>query len=362
VWRVGLGSGRLPAMVGERVEVESSDVGGRGITEFSDVGGRSLTESVVFRRDPVRFRRGRRAEIIAVAVVPGALIVSLCVSPWPAWPFGLGLLFVGGLGLIAAVKLRWNAEPPTLTIDPRGITYQDRNIGITFKDRSLDRQLIWADIESIQINGLGETDAADATGVDIRAGDAKPGIAFQPWELGVKELELAEALVRFAPERLRSALEPPPPAGAGKGSRWAFLAVLLPLCCAVLAWVFASQAVDGYQATHHGIPGIAVVTKVDRGSGEDAGSVSVTGDFTPSNGGPVLRHVSIETRTGYVGENVRVNAPGPDATAVYPPDSWDWIGSIVAASVFGAIAAAMLLLLSVSLISSHRNRPCAAPN
>jgi hypothetical protein len=114
-----------------------------------------------------------------------------------------------------------------------------------------------------------------------------------------------------------------------------------------LTWAWGSRAVDGYRATHRGVQGTLVVTAVQRGRGEDAGSDSVTGDFTPSAGGQVRHGVSFDTRGALVGYTYQVCASGPDARRVYPMASREWIVNTVGAGIVGATLLAALLALGV---------------
>jgi hypothetical protein len=146
--------------------------------------------------------------------------------------------------------------------------------------------------------------------------------------------------------------------------RWADLAgpLIFMVFPGLLGWMWTSSAIDGYQATHHGIPGTAVITHIDRGRGQDAGSLSITGDFTPAGGGPTRRHVSIVTREAVsVGDTIRVSAGRPDPKSVYPPDSRNWIGNIVGAGVAGAACLALLAAMFVWEIRTRRTKSSLDP-
>jgi hypothetical protein len=300
--------------------------------------------SMVFHQDPARYRRARRIELVGVTAVPGIFIAFLCVLPSPGPEFGLGLLVLVVIVFVAAARLRWNANPPTLVVDTLGVTYRDRHLGITFKDRSLDKHLTWSEIDCLEIY------QGDLTSVSVKPiqADANPEIVFQPNEVRASESDLVEALVRFAPERLRSLIDKRPPGD----NLWAALAglVLVLLLSGLFAWQWTSDAIEGYQATHHGIPGTAVVTHIDWGRGQSSGR-SITGDFTPSTGGPVRRGVSIVTEEAVgVGDTIHVNAGGPDPNAVYKAGSRDWVGNVAGAAVSGAIFFASLITLCVFTI------------
>jgi hypothetical protein len=330
--------------------------------------------STVFQQDPAHYRRTRRIEVVGVTAVPAALAAVLCTLPSPGWPLGLGLFVVIVLASIAAARLRWNADPPTLSFDPLGITYRDRHLGITFKNRSLDKRLSWSEIDFIEVYPGAEPGAGGLTGVRVKPlrPDTQPEIAFQPAEVGATTADLAQALTRFAPERLRNVVDEHRPRDGGlrlrKGraprnsaptGRWANLAgpLVLMVFPGLLVWVFTSMAIDGYQATHHGIPGTAVITDIDRGRGQDAGGLSITGDFTPAGGGPTRRHVSIVTREAVsVGDTIRVSAGRPDPESVYPPDSRNWIGNIVGAGVAGAACLALLAAMFMWEIRIRRTK------
>ena len=311
--------------------------------------------SMVFHQDPARYRLARRVELIGVTAVPGILIAFLCTLPSPGWEFGLGLLVPVVIAFAAAARLRWNADPPTLILDTLGVTYRDRDLGITFKDRSLDRHLTWSEIDCLEIHQGTGLETTNLTYVGVRPihADAKREIVFQPGGVCASEPDLAEALARFAPERLRSLVDKRRSRSDGP---WAVVAVLVfvLLLSGLFGGLWGAGAVEGYRATHGGIPGTAVVTHIDWGRGQSTGR-SVSGDFTPSTGGPVRKGVSIVTKEAVsVGGKIRVNAGGPDPDAVYPAGNRDWVSNAVGASVSGAIFLASLIALSVFTIGRLR--------
>jgi hypothetical protein len=149
--------------------------------------------------------------------------------------------------------------------------------------------------------------------------------------------------------------ETPEPAAPEQDPRWVAVAlqvfvVLVLAGFGTMAWVYLQQARDGYRATHHGVPGIVVIThrSVTTGEGVD---VSVSGDFTPSAGGRTSRGVHVDTKEPmFVGDVVPVVAGGPDPGRVYLPGSRSWIGSLVVGSVVGAVTAALTVLAAVSWV------------
>jgi hypothetical protein len=302
---------------------------------------------VVFAPDPARFRRNHRWGLFVAAFVSAVVVAGLLSLSSPFWLFGVGLLAVAGCVFVGAVRVRWNASPPSVTVDRSGITYRERNLGIT-RDRSPgERRLAWSEIYSVEIDAH-TTSEGSYQFVRVRPlrTDARAEIRFQPSVVHATLADLTTALERHAPQRLHTPLDKRPPTGTA--GRWgaALGALIVVALTGGLAWAWGSAAVDGYRATHRGIAGTLVVTAIHRGTGQDAGGVSVTGDFTPAAGGPVRHGVSFATRGGIVGYTYHVYASGPDPTAVYPAASRNWIGNTVGASIAGAI---LLLAVLVAL-------------
>jgi hypothetical protein len=159
-------------------------------------------------QDPTRYRRARRAELVGVTLAfsmsPGALLFL----PAPGWMLGAILLATVLTASAAAARVRWNAAPPTLIIDPVGITYQRRHLGITLRDRSLRDHLAWPEIDRIEISQTSSLESA-ATLVSVRPlqPEGRRGIAFQPHDVGASEADLTAALRRFAPSQLASLVD-----------------------------------------------------------------------------------------------------------------------------------------------------------
>jgi hypothetical protein len=313
-------------------------------------------ESLVFCQDPTRYRRARRTELVAGALVCALVPAVLCSLPSPWWLLGLTAFAVLLVAFFAAARLRWNASPPTLSLDATGITYRDRHLGITVRNRHVERHLAWSDVEHIEIDESGGRETTGLTLVTVRPvqPDASPALTFQPSEVGATETEVIEAVARFAPAQVSRVVDKRRPP-----SRWAAVAgiVLVLLLSALFAWQLATSAVDGYRAAHHGVSGTALVTHIDWGRGQSAGGRSVTGDFTPSSGGPARRGVTIVTGEAlYVGETIQVTADRPDPTLVFTPGGEGWIGRVVGATVSGAVCLAALSALCVTGIRALRRR------
>lgn len=306
-------------------------------------------ESLVFCQDPARYRRARRTELVAGGLVCAVVPAALCLLPSPWWLLGLAGLVVLLVAFVVMARPRWNARPPMLSLDATGITYRDRHPDIAVRNSNgyAERYLAWSEVERVEI-AEGGRERGGLTLVKVRPvqPDASAAFTFQPSEVGATETEVIAAVARFAPAQASSVVDNRrPPA------RWAAPAgiLLVLLLSALFTWRSATGAVAGYRAAHHGVSGTALVTHVDWGRGQSAGGRSVTGDFTPSSGGPVRRGVTIVTGEAvYVGETIRVTADRSDPASVYTPGSRGWIGWIAGAAVSGLIGLAALSALCVT--------------
>ncbi|WP_371783777.1 hypothetical protein [Streptosporangium subroseum] len=185
--------------------------------------------SKVFRGDVTRLRRVERAQLvgnslvwITLSLVMGELFRLLVESSGTRRGNSTRLLIdvilvsVIVIVFILAARLRWNANPPTLTFDARGITFRDKYLGITFGDRLIEGHLDWPDIDFVVIHEHKTSESSwDAVLFGSLSPDEKPNVSVSLKEVDVTESDLADALVRFAPERLWAPADTRPTRGDG---------------------------------------------------------------------------------------------------------------------------------------------------
>ena len=165
----------------------------------------SAASSREFRMDQRRYNRRERLPVVVLGGAFALLCIALITTP--LWWLGLGLLVVDGLVVVLAVPTHWDVPPPSVRIDGTGITYRQMYQGPQIRRRERRRvwHLDWADIAEIVIDvHQGPQESHEAVWVIGSSASPVDWFAFSPDSVAASEDELAEALARFAPPRLRT--------------------------------------------------------------------------------------------------------------------------------------------------------------